>query len=100
MAYSKKTYAYGKVVGSEPKPNTTPFTDASFQAVDAWIMKNCKHLSFAGHWSPEKVIAAATKRGVILEEITWQSIDLSGKGRGGVDRKFFVQNGVAQAVQC
>ncbi len=58
-----------------------------------------KNAVFSGHWNPNSAARVATRMKIVGPiGVTHSTGDLSGKGRGGCDRKFTVENDVAVPV--
>ena len=96
MAYISKTIVTGTLAGAPVKPDI--MTD--YAGFDAWQKVNWKCWQLKGHWDIEKVAALAERHGVFIEKVEMVTDDTSGKGRGGLDRRFFNINGHLQAIQC
>jgi hypothetical protein len=91
--------SYGKVTSICGIKGNAPAKPTNDMAKLDWFNDNVKVYQLRGHWNPEKALAFAVKRGLIVEKIEHQTLDYSGKGRGGVDHRFAIINGVVQAVQ-
>lgn len=56
-----------------------------------WGNTHRRLLHRRGHWTPDTCLRAARKAGVVGDvTVEHQTSDLNGKGRGGIDRRFVV----------
>lgn len=96
MSYGKFTIITGYKANAPVRPAGGSFAPE----VEAWRSKNFKVYQLRGYWDVAKAAAYAEKLGLKVDEIEHKALDYSGKGRGGVDRRWVNIGGVMQAVTC
>jgi hypothetical protein len=87
MSYHKMTTIIGHKAGY-----VAPTAPVATMERHAQVEANRPHVVIsvrAGHWKPERAVATARRMGIVgTIEITHSTGDLSGKGRGGYDRRW------------
>jgi hypothetical protein len=96
MSYSNHTVVVGTLKGAPEKPNI--FND--YEGYQSWQKRWFKVYHLSGYWKIKAVENYAAQRNLEIEKVELVAFDNSGKGRGGVDRRWFNINGVMQAIQC
>lgn len=90
MAYHKMTSISGHKAGYVA-PTAPPMTNERFAQVDAnrpFVYIDVR----SGHWTPIKAAELARRHGVVGQiGVEWTTADMNGKGYGGIDRRFSVE---------
>jgi hypothetical protein len=65
-----------------------------------WSKIHHRMLHKRGHWTSDASLRAARKAGVVGDvKVEHQTLDLNGKGRGGIDRRFSVNEAGVTGVK-
>ena len=92
MTYIKNSTIHGHKADYKPIVGDMDDRYAQIEANRPYVVTTVR----PGHWKPESALALGRKLGIVGPvEVTYSTADMSGKGRGGYDKKFTVdENGV------